>query len=525
MPIRFTPLAALILAALCPAQATTETDSENAPAIEKTQDISHLFDGIGDGASIPTWDKETRSLKSSALITREGGSRVYEQTIRQISEDGMQLTTHKCAARIGVAGFTYTTETQRALVPYSFSETCNENDYLDTWEIDPQTQELQRITRKIRPSDVSMDQVTPEIIWQKEQAQAISTPVWLRSRNDPIDPGYYLQAPEVDERYHLSPDGNYLIYVHMDCFGAWSYRFTIYTRDGNDWMEAEHEGGGFGSRMCGLSDYFITGDGIWCIVIDRQLELCLAHLISYTEKTRGFMYRTDTESYRTPLIEAAMLGQVDVVKALLTSPKVDPGAVDTDGNDATMIDRELENPKSFRSYYKLSVDPDVDAHDAEIIALVRQAQGPAYNRGAALDEALAYWKSVYQGATQDPHHGSAAQYVFHLLRAKAEWLSNATPQQDDSLIRRTEIESLVWQMALYPSRALTQAQEIQNKLSDLLRNKQLSPAEYKEIDADILWIIDSTIKKWAKLGDSAKEQEALERARAYWEKERPQPEA
>ena len=212
--------------------------------------------------------------------------------------------------------------------------------------------------------------------------------VHIRDRLNPAHEDYRER-----ELFELSPDGKHMVCATMRNSGATSYTFGIFTREGGIWVE-EPTQPSFGTRWCEL-DYEVTDEGVRGLVIDEDLELTIPIFMSYAGASEECVWiRSDMDSRDTPLVEAARKGQTEVVRALLTSPKVDPGAVDCRGDDATMV---TDNP--------------------EIIAMVRAAQGPNYNRRAALEAALHLWQQVAEGKRPSPCRRSADAAMEDIRRA------------------------------------------------------------------------------------------------------------
>ena len=222
--------------------------------------------------------------------------------------------------------------------------------------------------------------------------------VRIRSRLDPSAEDYR----ECD-LYELSPDGKHAVSARITNSGATSYSFGIFTREGNAWVE-EPTAPSFGTRWCEL-DYQVTDEGVLGLVIDKELQLVIPVLLPYEGASEECVWVCSwMDSRDTPLVEAAREGQVEVVRALLTSPKVDPGAVDCRGDDATMV---TDNP--------------------EIIGMVREAQGTSYDRLAALNRAIAYWRDAHEEKFDSGDNGNPISYINTLNECKAAHLE-ALPQ-------------------------------------------------------------------------------------------------
>ena len=440
-PLTLLPLIALLPLSLSAAQdAPTPAPAAEQPAADLTPAERALFTRWNNGhrhtRTPQWWNEEPRSLFSSRLIVEDGRPQAYEQRIATLSEDGMTLTLLTRRAAFGKAGFTYTKEVRHAMAlkglqndvsaPYTFVRELSTPGEVEVehWQLDPATHDLLRVARtRFNMHDFnSMEQAKAQVAWAKPTAyaDAYAPLVRIEQRNDPKDVDHW-PDPTRDPKYDLSPDGKHMVYAFENATGAIQYHFTIFTREGDAWVQEPQEGS-ICTRWCGL-DYELTDEGIIGIIVDDELELALASFIPYT--TGGSMsFRTTHEEQRTPLVEAAASGDADTVRALLTCPAIDPGAVDTAGNDATMV---TDNP--------------------EIIAPVRAAQGPHYDRLAALNAAIGYWKAVTAGEVELATNGFPQNYVRDLLIAKLQHLATryAKGLTSPAEIRAAKAELADWE--------------------------------------------------------------------------------
>lgn len=402
---------ALLLAPLCAAQqppppADETPFSAEDHALFKAWSYGHLRGYRG------MWRGDTMTLYTARLCADAPGQLSYHETLRHLSEDGQTLTTLTRSALCGTAGYTARGKSvQQAEAPYTFRRPDGS---LEVWEVDAQTRELSRIVRKAGDAE--------ELLWQAPAEPKKRKLVRFRSLKD--DGGDdWAEDPSENPRYALSPDGQHMVYAFENASGAISYIFDIYTKDVEGWVEEKHQKY-FGTGVAAL-DFALTDEGIWGILKDDELELRIAlHFPYLGEDKVGLWYRSAPSEHRTPLVEAAIGGQVEVVRALLTSPRVDPGAVNTEGYDAAMLAEMAADAESMRSFLKQR-EPNIDAHDAEITALVRRARGPGYNRGAALDAAIDYWQGVHTGKIAAPpgNFGFTPNIIHRLRRAKEKWLA------------------------------------------------------------------------------------------------------
>lgn len=432
-------LALLLPAFACGADTIPEQPTLRAPAPPLTPAEQQLFQCRSYGhhrVGMPEWREDLRVLHDSQLSEDEAGNALYIETLHHISEDGLLLTTLTRSAKIGTAGFTYSKEQRQALQPYVFP--TEEADQVEVWQM--HERQLCAVTRRSTQPGAKDERE----LWRKPQPPPHETSralIRIRERKNPQLSDLW-PDPTPDPRYAFSPDGKQMVYAFENSSGAISYIFNIFTREGEEWVQEEHTQY-FGSRFCGL-DYTLTNEGIRGIVIDDELELRFEFFLPYMGKDPiSHWYRADSETYATPLVEAAYMGQLEVVRALLTSPKVDPGAVNCFGEDATMITKEMQNPNSWRFRSEADQKPEICARDAEIIALVRRARGEHYDRTAALNKAIAYWKGVQSGAIEAYHHGSCFSYIYNLLEAKEKWLllsaeGKDAPQSEELLRTRAE---------------------------------------------------------------------------------------
>lgn len=192
-----------------------------------------------------------------------------------------------------------------------------------------------------------------------------------------------------------SPDGRHAVCAGIvrGATGQTSYCFTIYTRRGDAWVQ-EPQQATITSLLC-TPGYRLTDEGIEAIFADAELGHIITLLIPYrSEQEVEHSYRTEPFLHPTPLVEAAERGDTPLVRALLASDRTDPGAVDCYGRDATMV-----------------------TENAEIISLIRAAQGANYSRRAALESALRYWQQVTEGKRPAPCRRPADAALRDLRRA------------------------------------------------------------------------------------------------------------
>lgn len=315
-----------------------------------TEEAEELFCvwGFWRHGDVPQWDAERRLMYSTDLYTDKDGKQIYAEHLQHLSQDGMQLTLYTRSAVCGVAGFSYAKDVQRAVEPYVFNN--DEEGYSQTvWKLAPGTNDLLAVYHRQRTADAAGDR-REQPLWLKPMPYSAEKAPLVKFRersNEKL--GVYMEPnPVGNPRYALSPDGKHLVYAHENASGAWSYYFTIYTLEGDTWVE-EPKRKFFGSRACAL-DYRLTEQGIAGMLLDDELELRIPLFISYTGSDDGLWYRGERSEHAYPLHEAAREGQVEVVRALLTSRLIDPGEVNEQGQSA---DRLTDN--------------------AEIISLIRAA--------------------------------------------------------------------------------------------------------------------------------------------------------
>lgn len=301
---------------------------------------------------------ETRNTRITAFV--QGNE--YVQRIALRSEDGKALTVLTRCATLGKAGFRYEKKSHRCAAPFIFEDEAK---------------------ARTAPPDVS------------EEGKGYVRIEQRKNRED-VD---YLPC----EFLELSPDGKHAVSSSVQASGAISYSFSFFTREGNAWVQ-EPTAPRFGTRW-GKLDYEVTNEGVLGLIIDEDLELVIPLHLPYESVSNEYAWvHSWRDSRDTPLVEAAREGQVEVVRALLTSPKVDPGAVDCRGDDATMV---TDNP--------------------EIIALVHEAQGASYDRLAALNTAITYWRDAYEEKFDSGDNGNPIDYINTLNERKAAHLE-ALPQ-------------------------------------------------------------------------------------------------
>ena len=358
---------------------------------------SEIFSGwaLWRHSGAPVWDAERRALFSTEFAIDAEGKMRYVECIRLLSQDSMTLTVLTRTAICGVSGYTYRREEHQAIAPGEFRRallSASGAPVDEIWNIDPATGALQSITH------TAQEHGYPRTFWKKPTPCTGKEPlVQFRMRADE-EIGDWRPDPTGDPRYALSPDGNHLVYAFENASGAWSYIFSVYTREGDAWVE-EPERKFFGSRSCPL-DYTLTDEGILCMLADDELELCIPLFIPYTGSGDGLWYRGEHEGYAYPLLDAAREGQVEVVRALLTCPSINPGEVNDLGQDAAML---TDNP--------------------EIIAMVRAAQGPDYDRGKAIDDTVQLWRDTVAGKRPCLRNASPTFYLRNILRAKEQWMT------------------------------------------------------------------------------------------------------
>lgn len=362
------------------------------PSIEE----ENLFQGwdLWRHSETPQWDAKRRAMYTTKLRTDADGRQVYSEAVQQLSEDGMQLTLIFRRGVCGTAGFIYEKDVLHAKEPYIFD--LNKGVQV-IWRLAPDNDLQEVVMHRVPPST---SEETDQQLWKKPEPYSAEKAPLVTFRN--LVDGKLMESAEPDPtgnpRYTTSPDGKHLVLAHENGSGAWSYIFTIYTREGDAWVQ-EPQQKFFGSRACPL-DFFLTDEGISGILQDEELQLYLPLFIPYTGSEDGLWYRGERAGYAYPLHDAAREGQVEVVRALLTSLLIDPCELNSCGEDATMV-----------------------TDNEEIIALIRAAQGPDYDYGKALDAAIKHWSLVAEGKRSDPRAIAPAEVLQHLHQAKEKLLT------------------------------------------------------------------------------------------------------
>ena len=355
-PLPLLSLFVLVSAGAAPAQPEFPTPKPEVGygVAPLTQEEREQFAYLIENPELPA-DNNTRHLTSV-----QGDE--YVQRIARRSEDGKLLTVLTRRATIGKAGFRYEKEKFNSATPFIFED------------------EAKARTAPPDATEKGVEYVRTE----------------QRTNREDVD---YRPA----HLFELSPDGKHAVASTVRNSGATSYIFGIFTREGGAWVE-EPTAPSFGTRWC-EPDYKVTDEGVIGLVVDEDLELVIPVFLPYEGASEECVWvRSWRDSRDTPLVEAAREGQVEVVRALLTSPKVDPGAVDCRGDDATMV---TDNP--------------------EIIAMVRKAQGASYDRLAALNRAITYWRDAHEEKFDSGDNGSPISYINTLHECKAAHLE-ALPQ-------------------------------------------------------------------------------------------------
>lgn len=334
----------------------------------------------------PVWLPELRALLSSELKEDVHGQLYYTETLRCLSADALTLVTltRRCPVG-GEGGFEYTQQRRFASAPGVFPALHGEGEELWEMEGDAPKRIVNKYSNKLDSNII--EEVIYSTIPTEEQLKLVP---YAERAHPEAKPDWYHTCDLI-----RTTDGKRAIRITENSTGCLNYFIDVFTLEDGKWVEEP-----YGAQLCtrwGTLDVQLTDDGITAIFLDNELELRIPIHIPFNEMPKCITYRTDSESYATPLVDAAASGNVDIVRALLRCPVVYPGDVNYEGKDATMV-----------------------TDNEEIIALVRQAQGENYDRGAALARARLYWQAVVAGRAERYVHGSPEQYLQNIIRAQEE---------------------------------------------------------------------------------------------------------
>ncbi|MCH5285035.1 MAG: hypothetical protein J1E42_05485 [Akkermansiaceae bacterium] len=456
--------------------------TSNATAAKLTPEdmaLLHAHPGIGFKHSRrPVWNPQERTLFSTSLNFGADGKAVYTEKLRHLSEDGLTLTTLTRSATGGVSGFTYDKEVLQAVGPCLFAKASYSRDQdkieaidLEKWSLASGTNELQHIVSmhrdihdKAKDKDVTTWQrplTEKELMVRLHEQPMVS----VTTSNNPAKD--WVQGIAISPDYTLSPDGKHAVYAYKDTHPARSYVFTILTKTDDGWME-EHREHCLRTRYQGL-DYFVTNEGIWGVFLDDEYELRIPIFFPFEKETLDVEYELSNPiffrfektrhavSYRSsagnsPLVDAAISGEPELVRALLSCPQVDPWQVNAEGVDASMLSTLMQDPTSRRCHVKQLYRPDLDAHDDAITAMVREAQSQRSDRATALEAALSFWQGVEAGDIWYTVPGEVDSTICKLLRMQhrlrmQQWMM----KEHDTIalldLMRSELNILAWETA------------------------------------------------------------------------------